>query len=63
MKLVSTIEYAGNSYVIDDVIAKVKEDWVSMGNKIKDLNAKLYLKVEESTVYYVVDEITYKVSL
>lgn len=63
MKIVSTIEYAGNSYVMDDVIAKVKEDWVSMGNKIKDLNAKLYLKVEESTVYYVVDEITYKVSL
>ena len=63
MKINSEIQYAGNSFNYDDIIKKVKEDWVSKGNKVKDLDANIYIKVEENMVYYVVKEETYSIFL
>lgn len=63
MKINTEIQYAGKAFIYDDVVKKVKEDWVGRGNKVKDLDANLYLNVEESTVYYVVKDETYSVCL
>ena len=57
------IEYFGSSYNMDDIITRVKEDWTARGNKVKDLNANVYVKIEEFMVYYVVNEETYSFSL
>lgn len=62
-KVSTIIEYLGKSYNTEDILKKVKEDWISKGNKVKDLNAKIYIKIEESMIYYVVDEVTYNFSL
>ena len=53
------VEYQGSKKEQKDFIAKTKEIWVSMGNKIKDINTlDLYVKPEELTVYYVINEDT-----
>lgn len=57
------LQFLGNSYDFSDIEKKVKEDWVQRGNKVKDLDAKIYVKVEESTIYYVVDEETFSIPL
>lgn len=63
MKSKTFIEYQGGSFSYEDIVAKVKENWVAMGNKVKDLDAKIYVKVEEKMVYYVVNEVTYSFSI
>ena len=63
-KISITLECLGNSYDTEEITKKVKEDWVSRGNKVKDmLNANLYVKPEENMVYYVVNGNTYNVTL
>ena len=63
MKINAEIQYAGNSFSYDEIIKKIKEEWVSKGNKVKDLDANVYIKLGENMVYYVVKEETYSVSL
>lgn len=57
-------ECAGASYNADEVVKKVKADWVALGNKVKDMaDAKIYVKPEDNKIYYVVKEETYSVDL
>ncbi len=57
MKTTLFVEYGPNQTEDKALIAKVKEIWVNAGNKIKDINTlNLYVKPEESSVYYVVNE-------
>ncbi len=57
-------ECAGASYNADDVVKKVKADWVALGKKVKDMaDAKIYVKPEDNKIYYVVKEETYSVDL
>lgn len=59
MKTSMYVEYQGLQVEEKEVIAKVKELWVNDGNKIKDIKElKLYIKPEESAVYYVINEET-----
>ena len=59
MKTSMYVEYQGLQFEEKDIIAKVKELWVNDGNKIKDIKElKLYIKPEEATVYYVINEKT-----
>lgn len=57
-------ECAGASYNADDVVKKVKADWIALGKKVKDMaDAKIYVKPEDNKIYYVVKEETYSVDL
>ena len=59
MKTSMYVEYQGLQVEEKEIIAKVKELWVNEGNKIKDIKElKLYIKPEEATVYYVINEET-----
>jgi len=58
------LEVFGQSFDVNEIYKKVKEDWVSKGNLVKDLkDARIYIKPEDDTAYYVVKEETYSVSL
>lgn len=59
------MEYGGLQVEEKEVIAKIKEAWVSEGNKIKDIKElKLYLKPDEFAAYYVInDDISGKINL
>ena len=65
MKTSVFMEYGGFQVEEKEVIAKVKEAWVSEGNKIKDIKElKLYLKPDEFAAYYVInDDISGKINL
>jgi hypothetical protein len=63
MKTNTIIEFQGESFSYEDIISKVKEHWTSMGNKKKDLDANIYIKIEEKMIYYVVKEVTYSVNI
>ena len=65
MKTSVFMEYGGLQVEEKEVIAKVKEAWVSEGNKIKDIKElKLYLKPDEFDAYYVInDDISGKINL
>lgn len=40
-----------------EMIAKIKEIWVTDGNKVKDLKSLvIYIKPEERKVYYVIND-------
>ena len=59
MKTSMYVEYQGLQVEEKEIIAKVKELWVSDGNKIKDIKElKLYIKPEEASAYYVINEET-----
>ena len=59
MKTSMYVEYQGLQVEEKDIIAKVKELWVNEGNKIKDIKElKLYIKPEEASAYYVINEET-----
>ena len=65
MKTSVFMEYGGLQVEEIEVIAKIKEAWVSEGNKIKDIKElKLYLKPDEFAAYYVInDDISGKINL
>ena len=65
MKTSVFMEYGGLQVEEKEVIAKIKETWVSEGNKIKDIKElKLYLKPDEFAAYYVInDDISGKINL
>lgn len=52
------IQHEGKEIEDKELIARVKEIWVSgMGNKIKDMETlTIYAKPEEESVYYVINE-------
>ncbi|MDT8719388.1 hypothetical protein IAI10_22295 [Clostridium sp. 19966] len=51
------IQFNGNEICESEIIKKVKEVWVSEGNKIKELkNLSVYFKVEDKTAYCVINE-------
>lgn len=57
MKTTLFVEYGQNQRDDKALVAKVKEIWVDEGNKIKDIDTlNLYVKPEEDSVYYVVNE-------
>ena len=59
MKTSMYVEYQGLQVEEKEIIAKVKELWVNEGNKIKDIKElKLYIKPEEASAYYVINEET-----
>ncbi len=50
-----TIEFAGKSTVVEDVVAKVKEAYKADGNKDAIKTVEVYVKPEENVAYYVVN--------
>ena len=54
------LQYLGIECSTDDIIAKVKNIWTKdMGKKAEDMkNIRIYLKPEEMTAYYVINEET-----
>lgn len=57
-KAVVNFQFAGKSYTTDDLVKIAKDVWVYDLNKdLKDFKSvELYVKPEESTAYYVVNE-------
>ena len=50
------VEYFGKQVEEKDMIARVKKAWTSSGRKIGDIKTmELYIKPEESAVYYVIN--------
>ena len=57
MKTNTYVEYAGKQVEEKAVVTSVKQVWVEAGNKVKDIKTMdLYIKPEESAVYYVINE-------
>lgn len=57
IKVKTVVEYFGRQVEEKDVIASVKKAWTKSGKKIGDIKTiELYIKPEEETVYYVVNE-------
>ena len=57
MKTNTYVEYAGKQVDEKVVVASVKQVWTEAGNKVKDIKTMdLYIKPEESAVYYVINE-------
>ena len=57
MKTNTYVEYAGKKVEEKVIVAGVKQAWTEAGNKVKDIKTMdLYIKPEESAVYYVINE-------
>lgn len=57
MKSSMYIEYQGKQLAEKEIIAKAKRIWVDNGNKASELKTlKLYIKPEENTAYYVLND-------
>ena len=56
IKVSAFVEYYGKQVEEKEIIARVKKAWTSSGNKIGDIKTMdLYIKPEESAVYYVIN--------
>lgn len=56
IKVSAFVEYFGKQVEEKDMIARVKKAWTSSGKKIGDIKTMdLYIKPEESAVYYVIN--------
>ena len=56
IKVSAFVEYFGKQVEEKDMIARVKKAWTSSGKKIGDIKTmELYIKPEESAVYYVIN--------
>lgn len=50
------VQYQGNEFEEQEVVAKIKQEWKEQGNKIKDLKElDVYAKPEEGKVYYTIN--------
>lgn len=59
MKVNTYIQYNGLQLEDKTIINNIKEFWSKQGNKIKDIKSLvLYVKPEENTVYYVINDET-----
>lgn len=57
MKNTFFIQFNENEVSSQDIIKKLKEIWISKGNKIKDIKeVNVYFKTEENTAYCIVNE-------
>lgn len=57
MKAQVFVEHAGIQLNDQDLYKRVKVIWTEAGNKIKDISSiKIYVKPEEMTVYYVIND-------
>lgn len=57
MKMKTYVEYNGKQVEEKELIANIKKVWVENGNKVGDIKTlDLYIKPEESAVYYVINE-------
>ena len=64
IKVSAFVEYFGKQVEEKDMIARVKKAWTSSGKKIGDIKTmELYIKPEESAVYYVINGILKKVDV
>lgn len=51
------VEYQGKQAEDKAIIAAVKKAWTEAGNKVGDMKTmELYIKPEEASVYYVINE-------
>lgn len=51
------VEYAGKQVTEKEIIASVKKVWTKAGHKIGEIKTmELYVKPEESAVYYVINK-------
>ena len=51
------VEYQGKQVEDKAIIAAVKNAWTEAGNKVGDMKTvELYIKPEEASVYYVINE-------
>ncbi len=51
------VEYQGNQVDTKDLVAAVKKQWAKGKNKVSDIKSMdLYVKPEDSAVYYVINE-------
>lgn len=58
MKVSLFVEYENCQIDEHSLIAKAKELWLEKGNKIKEIQSlQLYVKPEEHTVYYVINQL------
>lgn len=59
MKTTLVVEYYGKQVEEKEMIAEVKKVWTKSGNKIRDIKTMaLYVKPEENSVYYVINDET-----
>lgn len=57
MKVKTVVEYSGRQVDEKDIIANVKKAWTRSGKKVGDIKSvDLYIKPEESAVYYVINK-------
>ena len=57
MKVDFFVEYGGNRVDYNSLVTKIKDNWKSDGNLVKDLECvEIYLKPEENMCYYVINE-------
>lgn len=50
-------QFGGCEITERELIAKVKEEWVESGKKVKDIiTLNLYLNIEEKIAYYVIND-------
>ena len=51
------VEYQGKQVEDKAILAAVKKAWTEAGNKVGDMKTmELYIKPEEASVYYVINE-------
>ena len=56
IKVKAVVEYYGKQVEEKDMIADVKKAWTKSGRKVGDIKSmELYIKPEESAVYYVIN--------
>lgn len=59
MKTNTYIQYKGTQLDDKTFVSKIKEFWSNQGNRIKDINTlNMYIKPEENTVYFVINDTT-----
>ena len=53
------LQFGGKEIAADSLFARIKEIWTGAGNREEDIkDMKLYVKPEENTAYYVINEET-----
>jgi len=51
------LQYGGQEVAIDDIMAKVKKEFIAEGHDGAEIKSiRLYLKPEENMVYYIINE-------
>ena len=56
MKMNFCVQFMGKEYTEQEIVNQIKTDWKNEGNKFGDMKTlDIYMKVEESKVYYVIN--------